>query len=63
MLNFLMTSCGISCAGLRIILAVQKIVNKQGKLIIPQVNETILEVFESTGYIHIWTYQIRKGNL
>ena len=53
----LVLACGkleyLSSAGLRVILAAQKIMNKQGKMIVRQVNETILEVFESTGFIDI----------
>lgn len=53
----LVLACGkleyLSSAGLRVILAVQKIMNKQGKMIVRQVNETILEVFEITGFIDI----------
>ena len=53
----LVLACGkleyLSSAGLRVILAAQKIMNKQGKMIVRQVNETILEVFEITGFIYI----------
>lgn len=53
----LVLACGkleyLSSAGLRVILAAQKIMNKQGKMIVRQVNETILEVFEITGFIDI----------
>lgn len=43
----------VSSAGLRVILAAQKIMAKQGKLIIKNVNETIMEVFEVTGFSDI----------
>mgnify|MGYP002265271807 CR=1 FL=1 len=53
----LVLACGkleyLSSAGLRVILPAQKIMNKQGKMIVRQVNETILEVFEITGFIDI----------
>ena len=43
----------MSSAGLRIILSAQKTMNKQGKLIIRNVNDTIMEVFEMTGFADI----------
>lgn len=43
----------ISSAGLRVLLSAQKIMNKQGKMIIRNANEDILEVFEVTGFIDI----------
>ena len=45
----------ISSAGLRVILTAQKIMNRQGKLVICHVNATILEVFEVTGFCDILT--------
>lgn len=47
----------LSSAGLRVILATQKIMNKQGKMVIKHVNETIMEVFEVTGFVDILTIQ------
>ena len=47
----------LSSAGLRVILAAQKTMNKQGKMVIRHVNETILEVFEITGFIDILTIE------
>ena len=47
----------LSSAGLRVILAAQKIMNKQGKMVIRHVNETILEVFEVTGFSDILTIE------
>lgn len=47
----------LSSAGLRVILAAQKIMNKQGKMVVRQVNETILEVFEVTGFSDILTIE------
>ena len=43
----------ISSAGLRVLLAAQKVMNNQGKMVILHVNETIMEVFEVTGFIDI----------
>lgn len=43
----------ISSAGLRVLLSTQKVMNKQGKMVIQQANETILEVFEVTGFTDI----------
>ena len=47
----------LSSAGLRVILAAQKTMNKQGKMVIRHVNETIREVFEVTGFIDILTME------
>lgn len=47
----------LSSAGLRVILAAQKTMNKQGKMVIRHVNETIREVFEVTGFIDILTIE------
>lgn len=47
----------ISSAGLRVILAAQKIMNKQGEMIIRNVNEVISEVFEITGFLDILTIE------
>lgn len=43
----------ISSAGLRVLLSAQKVMNKQGKMIIRGVNETVMEVFEVTGFVDI----------
>lgn len=47
----------LSSAGLRVILAAQKIMNRQGTLVIRHVNETIMEVFEVTGFSDILTIE------
>ncbi|MEG1711112.1 MAG: STAS domain-containing protein [Clostridia bacterium] len=47
----------LSSAGLRVILATQKIMNKQGKMVVKNVNETIMEVFEITGFADILTIE------
>ncbi len=40
----------VSSAGLRVILSAQKVMNKQGKMVVRNVNEIIMEVFEVTGF-------------
>lgn len=47
----------LSSAGLRVILMAQKIMNKQGKMIVRNVNETIYEIFEMTGFLSILTIE------
>lgn len=47
----------LSSAGLRVLLASQKVMNKQGKMIIKNVNETIAEIFEVTGFSEILTIE------
>lgn len=43
----------VSSAGLRVLLKAQKLMNKQGEMIIVNASETIKEVFELTGFIDI----------
>lgn len=43
----------ISSAGLRVLLSAQKIMNKQGKMTVCNVNETVMEIFEVTGFSDI----------
>ncbi len=43
----------LSSAGLRVILTAQKRMNKQGSMVVRHVNETIMEVFEVTGFVNI----------
>ena len=45
----------ISSAGLRVLLSAQKVMNKQGAMRIKNVAETIMEIFEVTGFSDILT--------
>ena len=45
----------LSSAGLRVLLAAQKTMNRQGSMIVCNVNETVMEVFEVTGFVDLLT--------
>lgn len=47
----------LSSAGLRVLLGAQKIMNKQGEMIVRNVNETIMEIFEVTGFCDVLTIE------
>ncbi len=47
----------LSSAGLRVILAAQKVMNRQGQMIVRNVNDPIMEVFEITGFVDILTIE------
>ena len=47
----------LSSAGLRVLLSAQKVMNKQGSMVIRNVNETIMEIFEVTGFADILTVE------
>lgn len=47
----------LSSAGLRVLLAAQKVRNKQGRMVIRNVNDVITEVFEVTGFADILTVE------
>lgn len=47
----------ISSAGLRVLLKAQKAMNTKGKMTITGVNETIMEVFDITGFVDILTIE------
>lgn len=43
----------ISSAGLRVLLSAQKVMNKQGKMVVQHANTDIMDVFEVTGFVDI----------
>lgn len=45
----------LSSAGLRVLLAAQKVMNRQGSMVVENVNDTIMEIFEITGFVDILT--------
>lgn len=47
----------LSSAGLRVLLTAQKQMNKQGSMVVRNVNETINEIFEVTGFCDILTIE------
>ena len=47
----------VSSAGLRVILKAQKLMNAQGNMKLIGVNETIMEVFDITGFADILTIE------
>lgn len=47
----------ISSAGLRVLLSAQKIMNKQGKMIVKNVSEEVNEILEVTGFLDILTVE------
>lgn len=47
----------VSSAGLRVLLVAQKTMNKQGKMILTDVRDSVREVFDITGFSDILTIQ------
>ncbi len=43
----------ISSAGLRVLMSTQKVMNRQGKMLIRHVSPEIMEIFNGTGFVHI----------
>ena len=47
----------ISSAGLRVLLAAEKVMKKQGSMVIKHVNSEIMDIFEITGFTDILTIE------
>ncbi len=47
----------VSSAGLRVILFTVKVMKKQGKMVVRNVNESVMEVFEVTGFSDLLTIE------
>lgn len=47
----------ISSAGLRVLLTAQKIMNKQGRMVVRNVSAAIQDIFEVTGFTEILTIE------
>ena len=47
----------ISSAGLRVLLSAQKVMNKQGQMVVRNVKDDIMEVFDITGFADILTIE------
>lgn len=47
----------ISSAGLRVLLSAQKVMNRQGSMVIRNANPDLMEIFEVTGFCDILTIE------
>lgn len=47
----------VSSAGLRVILSMQKVMNKQGHMVVTNVNSEIMEILDVTGFCDILTIE------
>lgn len=47
----------VSSAGLRVLLSAQKKMNKQGKMVVRNANDMIMDVFQVTGFVDILTIE------
>jgi anti-sigma B factor antagonist len=47
----------ISSTGLRLLLLAQKTMNKQGSMVVRNVNDVIMDVFDATGFVDILTIE------
>ena len=43
----------VSSAGLRVLLSAQKVMNRQGSMVIRNANEDVMEIFDVTGFVDI----------
>ena len=43
----------LSSAGLRVLLVSQKVMSKQGKMVVRHVNKSVMEVLDITGFVNI----------
>lgn len=43
----------LSSAGLRVLLSAQKVMNRQGSMVVRNANEIIMEIFEVTGFVDL----------
>ena len=43
----------ISSAGLRVLLSAQKIMNRQGEMVVRNANDAVMDVFDVTGFIDL----------
>ena len=47
----------VSSAGLRVLLAAQKVMNKQGSMVIHNANSDLMDIFDVTGFADILTIE------
>lgn len=47
----------LSSAGLRVLLVSQKVMDKQGKMVVRHVNEQIMDIFTMTGFVNVLTIE------
>ena len=43
----------VSSAGLRVLLSAQKIMNRQGKMVVRNVSDAVMDVFDVTGFMDL----------
>ncbi|MBP5294024.1 MAG: STAS domain-containing protein [Clostridia bacterium] len=47
----------VSSAGLRVLLSTQKVMNVQGSMVVKNVNQDVMDIFEVTGFSDILTIE------
>ena len=52
----------ISSAGLRVLLSAQKVMNRQGEMVLKNVPDSIKEIFDITGFSDILTIDPEEGD-